>query len=185
MDNADEYKVVYLSDSLNHSLLDSSGSGNFNFNHPNGDKLSGQYYEGYMNGNFIEYKVEEKTTYYDIYQNGKFLKGNFKTDDGETGTYNETEIFPTFNGDYRLFLSRNLKYPKLALKKRITGRVLLNFEVEKDGSLTEFKVLKSASPLLDEEAVRVLSLSPKWKPGYKRGKPVRVSYTVPITFQLQ
>ena len=97
------------------------------------------------------------------------------------------EEMPKFpGGDKALieFLQKNVKYPVEAQKKGVEGRVVVNFVVEKDGSLTEIKTVKSVDPLLDEEAVRVVSAMPKWEPGKQKGKPVRVKYNVPISFKL-
>lgn len=97
------------------------------------------------------------------------------------------EEMPKFpGGDKALieFLQKNVKYPVEAQKKGVEGRVVVSFVVEKDGSLTEIKTVKSVDPLLDEEAVRVVSAMPKWEPGKQKGKPVRVKYNVPISFKL-
>jgi len=82
------------------------------------------------------------------------------------------------------FLMENMKYPKEAQSKKIEGRVIVTFIVEKDGMVTEAEVVKSVYPALDEEALRVVSIMPKWQPGMQKGKPVRVKYTIPITFRL-
>lgn len=97
------------------------------------------------------------------------------------------EEMPKFpGGDKALieFLQKNVKYPVEAQKKGVEGRVVVNFVVEKDGSLTEIKTVRSVDPLLDEEAVRVVSAMPKWEPGKQKGKPVRVRFNVPISFKL-
>ncbi|MBR5633640.1 MAG: TonB family protein [Prevotella sp.] len=97
------------------------------------------------------------------------------------------EEMPSFPGGVMAlmeFLQKNVKYPVEAQKKGVEGRVLVSFVVEKDGSLTEIKTVKSVDPLLDEEAVRVVSAMPKWEPGKQKGKPVRVKYNVPISFKL-
>ena len=82
------------------------------------------------------------------------------------------------------FLSENVKYPAEAEKAGIQGRVILTFVVEKDGSISKPTVVKSVDPLLDAEAVRVISAMPNWKPGKQNGKVVRVKYTVPLSFNL-
>ena len=101
--------------------------------------------------------------------------------------FEHVEKMPVFpGGDMAMmeFLSKNIKYPVEAQKKGLQGRVVVSFVVEKDGSLTEIKTVKSVDPLLDEEAVRVVSAMPKWEPGKQKGKPVRVKYNVPISFKL-
>lgn len=98
------------------------------------------------------------------------------------------EQMPEFPGGMKellKFLQDNLKYPENAMKNNVQGRVIVQFVVEKDGTPTEFKVLRSVDPDLDAEALRVLQTMPKWKPGMQRGEVVRVKFTVPVSFKLQ
>ena len=83
------------------------------------------------------------------------------------------------------FVAKNVQYPQEARDKEISGRVLVSFIVEKDGSIADVKVVKGIGGGCDEEAVRVVKAMPKWKPGKDKGKPVRVSYMMPFTFKLQ
>lgn len=101
--------------------------------------------------------------------------------------FNAVQIQPTFPGGeaaFAKFLSANIKYPPIAKRNNITGRVFIQFVVERDGSLTDMRILRDPGSGLGEEAVRVLKLSPQWKPGFQNSKPVRVQYTVPINFSL-
>nr|MBC7613588.1 TonB family protein [Pseudopedobacter sp.] len=101
--------------------------------------------------------------------------------------FTNVEQLPTFPGglkEFQKFLSENLKYPAKARENNIQGRVFLHFTVEKDGSLSDIKVVRGIGSGCDEEAVRVLAISPKWNPGKQNGKVVRVSYTIPIFFQM-
>ncbi len=82
------------------------------------------------------------------------------------------------------FISKNLKYPTYCQKEGIQGKVLVSFVVDKDGSTTDFRVVRSVDRYLDKEALRVLMGMPKWKPGKQKGVPVRVKYTIPINFRL-
>ena len=82
------------------------------------------------------------------------------------------------------FLKENIKYPEQAEREGIEGRVVAGFIVEKDGSVSNIEILKSVHPLLDAEVIRVLSLMPNWIPGRQNGQPVRVKYSLPITFRL-
>ena len=82
------------------------------------------------------------------------------------------------------YLSKNIKYPEAAMKKGTQGRVTVQFVVEKDGSITNVKILRGIDPELDKEAIRVISAMPKWKPGTQRGEAVRVRFTVPVMFRL-
>lgn len=82
------------------------------------------------------------------------------------------------------YLSKNIKYPEAAMKKGTQGRATVQFVVEKDGSITNVKILRGIDPELNKEAVRVISAMPKWKPGTQKGEAVRVKYTVPVMFRL-
>ncbi|HTD39099.1 MAG TPA: energy transducer TonB [Mucilaginibacter sp.] len=82
------------------------------------------------------------------------------------------------------YLMTNLKYPEEAKKNGLSGKVFVGFVVEKDGSLTDIKVIKGVSPELDAEAIRLIKDSPKWRPGSAGGVPCRVQYNLPINFQL-
>ncbi len=95
-----------------------------------------------------------------------------------------SEDMPIFPGNINKWISKNIKYPSLAADNGIQGKVYLKFVVEKDGTISNIEVVRGVDPSLDKEAVRVISKMPKWKPGKQRGKPVRVSYNLPITFQL-
>lgn len=101
--------------------------------------------------------------------------------------YDYPEQMPEFPGGgdaLDQFLKENLKYPEEAKNKQIQGKVYVGFVVEKDGSVTNIQIRKSAHPLLDAEAMRVVKLMPKWKPGSMRGKTVRTRYTLPVIFSL-
>jgi len=82
------------------------------------------------------------------------------------------------------YLAKNIKYPDDALKANTQGRVIVTFVVKEDGSISDARVVKSVSPSLDAEGLRVINAMPKWQPGKQNGTPVDVKYTVPITFRL-
>ena len=92
--------------------------------------------------------------------------------------------FPGGDAELMKFLQQNVKYPKEAQAQGKQGRVIVQFVVEKDGSITDAKVLKPVDPLLDAEALRIVNMMPKWTPGKQRGKAVRVYFTIPVTFRL-
>ena len=103
------------------------------------------------------------------------------------GVFDVVEQMPDFPGgpaELMKYLSTNVKYPEEAYSKGIEGRVILTFIVEKDGSISNVKVIKSVSEEIDAEAIRVIESMPKWKPGTQSGKAVRVKYTIPVTFRL-
>ena len=96
---------------------------------------------------------------------------------------------PSFMGgdanQFSAWVNKRLVYPEIAKENGVQGRVTLQFTVEKDGSVTKVKVLRGVDPSLDKEAVRVVSMSPKWKPGKQRDRAVPVTYTFPVYFQLR
>ena len=102
--------------------------------------------------------------------------------------FDVVEKMPEFPGgqqELMNFLMKNIKYPKEATDKGTQGRVVVQFVVNKDGSVVEPTVVKSVSPELDQEALRVVKMMPKWQPGKQNGEVVRVKYTIPVSFRLQ
>ena len=99
------------------------------------------------------------------------------------------ESMPEFPGgaqEMMKFSAENIKYPVIAQENGIQGRVICQFVIEKNGSVTDIQVVRSSGDAsLDKEAERVIKNMPKWKPGKQRGKPVRVKYTIPVAFRLQ
>lgn len=97
------------------------------------------------------------------------------------------ERLPEFPGgmvEFMKWLTKTLRYPTLAQQQKVQGRVLVAFIINKDGSITGQKVVKSVSPELDREALRVLRIMPKWKAGEDHGKPCRTYFCIPIVFKL-
>ncbi len=108
-------------------------------------------------------------------------------EDNSNQIFTAVEKNPEFPGGLAAFgnyLKNNIRYPALARENNVQGRVFLQFVVERDGSLTDIRVLRGIGSGCDEEAIRVLKKSPKWTPGIQNGSPVRVQYTVPIAFNL-
>lgn len=97
----------------------------------------------------------------------------------------EMPEFPGGMGECMKFLGKNIKYPTISQENGVQGRVIVQFVVNKDGSIVDPTVVRGVDPYLDKEALRVISMMPKWKPGKQRGKAVRVKYTVPVMFRLQ
>ena len=83
------------------------------------------------------------------------------------------------------YLSKNIKYPPIAQENGTQGRVIVQFVVNRDGSIVDAKVMRGVDPYLDKEALRVIAGMPKWKPGKQQGKAVRCRFTVPVMFRLQ
>ena len=96
----------------------------------------------------------------------------------------EKPEFPGGMSELMKFLQENVKYPEEAMKNGIQGRVVVQFIVEKDGSISGAEVIKKVNEHLDAEALRVVNAMPNWTPGKQKGKVVRVKFTLPVTFRL-
>ncbi len=106
----------------------------------------------------------------------------------ETKVFFIVEDMPVFPGGdlaLRKYIAKSIKYPVIAQENGIQGKVYVTFVVGKDGRVTNARIARGVDTSLDKEALRVVNALPKWKPGKQRGKPVNVSYTVPINFVLQ
>lgn len=117
---------------------------------------------------------------------------NTNTIGGSTETITETnkiltysEVLPSFDGDMIKYMQQNLRYPTNARENNIEGRVYVQFVVNEDGSIGNAIVKRGIGGGCNEEALRVVMSMPKWKPGMQNGRPVKVYYTLPITFMLQ
>lgn len=135
-------------------------------------------------------KIEEAPIVTEVKDEVKEVVKEEKKDEvDEDVVFKIVESKPEFpGGDQALFkyLSENVRYPAVALESGIQGRVICQFTVNKDGSICDVEVLRSAGDAsLDKEAIRVIKSMPKWTPGKQRGKPVRVSYTLPVSFKIQ
>lgn len=109
------------------------------------------------------------------------------TEKQDTAILRTVEQLPEFPGGIVMFmkwLTRNLRYPQQAQQQRIQGKVVVSFIVNKDGSIASPTIVKSASPLLDREALRVIRMMPRWKPGLEDGKPCRTMFAIPVNFVL-
>ena len=101
--------------------------------------------------------------------------------------YDVVEVMPQYPGGQiamMKYIMENIKYPKQIMEEGIQGRVTVSFIVEKDGRVSNVRLLRSVQPALDKEAVRVVKSMPKWTPGKQNGKPVRVRFNLPVMFKL-
>lgn len=106
----------------------------------------------------------------------------------DTTVYRVVEVMPSYPGDmeaFYKFLAQQMHYPKEALENGIEGRVVVRFVVEEDGRLTHFEAISSPSPLLSNEAIRVLRQMPRWNPAKRMGRNVRCQYNIPVMFRLK
>lgn len=110
-----------------------------------------------------------------------------KQEEVEEEIFVVVEQFPEYPGGQvamMKFLNDNIRYPVIAQENGIQGRVVCNFVVERDGSITDVQVVRGVDPSLDREAVRVIQQMPNWTPGRQRGQAVRVRFTLPVQFRL-
>ena len=126
---------------------------------------------------------DDNTSYPIVFKNGKEWIDSTLT----SKIFSSADQLPEFPGGvdgFLRFLGSHIRYPAAAREGNIQGRVVVSFVVEKDGSLSSFRVARSIGSGCDEEAIRVIKLSSPWKPGMKGGRPVRIQYSVPINFTL-
>ena len=110
--------------------------------------------------------------------------GNAGQEDDPEVVFITAEVNPEFNGDVFTYLSKSLKYPIIPQENGVQGKVICQFVVNRDGSITDIEVVRGVDKYLDAEAVRVIKTMPAWKPGKMNGKPVRVKFTLPVVFRL-
>ena len=109
------------------------------------------------------------------------------TEPDENSIFQVVETQPEFPGgmaELMKYLQKNLSYPKVCKEQGLQGRVIVQFVVNTDSTISDVNVIKPVNPYLDQEAVRVVKAMPKWNPGKQRGEPVRVRFTLPVTFRL-
>lgn len=152
-------------------------------------RINFMYNEGKLNGKTVSYFENGNIRGEYWFNNGKVDKEKSRcfNEKGEIIPYINYETFPSYPGGneaLKEYLQTHLKYPEIARKKKIEGRVTVRFKVNKDGSVFDVKVLHSVNPFLDQEAIRVVKKMPKWNPGTQFGLPVSVYFTVPVNFRL-
>jgi TonB family protein len=182
------YKTVSIHDTAGQNFLDENGSGLVNIEEENGDWQKAIYLNGLKTGVWESYNKKENETYTDVYQDGLYISGKTTKANGEIISYQEIEKLPEFKGGlsaFGRFLGENLRYPPDAARDGIQGRIYISFIVEKDGTFSELKIAKGVRQDLDDEALRVVKLSPIWNPALKRGITQKTSYTIPVFFQLK
>lgn len=180
------FRVLEVNDVLGKKFLDNEGNGKVDLKTADYQE-EGFYVNGYKNGLWKERDFKTNTSFEEFYDHGKFISGKRIDEDGKIINYKEKFKLPQFRGGgnkFSEYLSRRLVYPSIARANKIQGRVILNFTVEKDGSLTNLRVMRSPDDELANEALRVMTDSPNWTPGENRGKAVRVNYSLPIVFKL-
>lgn len=181
-----KYTLVSYFDSTGVQLV-KDGNGYLKEFHDKSVAEEGNYVDGVRHGVWKGTIAEEGISFEEKYDKGTFLSGKSVEPDGKVTLYTIKDVLPQFPGGEKAFgqfLSSNIKYPPEARNWGMSGRVVLSYTVEKDGSLTDIQTVSAPHYALEEEAIRVLKKSPKWKPAIKNGIPVKVRYTLPITFSI-
>jgi len=146
-----------------------------------------EYKEGKINGLYISYWENGQIKRKEYLVSDKSIEGKCFDQEGKEIKHTPMEQMPEFPGGIdRLmsFLSQNIRYPVAMMENKIQGTVIVQFIVKKDGSLSDIKIIRSIHPSGDREAIRVILLMPKWKPGIQEDEPVSVRYTLPIKFKM-
>ncbi|GAB2987795.1 hypothetical protein GCM10027049_29890 [Mucilaginibacter puniceus] len=177
--------IISNYDSLGTALV-TNGEGNFK-RYDAGFKLIAE--EGSVKGGKPdgEWKLtQDDLNFLEVYSNGKLVSGKSTNKNGEVKIYTEVGTLPSYpggTGEFLKYLSKNVRYPRSEMGNKFSGKVVVFFEVEKDGSITNIAVTQSLKPAFDAEAIGVVKQVPnKWIPATQRGVPVRSHYTATISF---
>ncbi|GEM_PF-5714152 len=149
--------------------------------------FKGAYIKNKYEGIWNWYHLNGQKSSEELYFKGKRIKAEYWDANGMRVDSTEGEHMARFNGSvqgFRKYVDSKLKYPESAVNQEDEGRVYVSFVVEKDGSLSNIKAVKSVGKALTEEALRVVRSSPKWEPAKQHNRFVRIHYTFPITFIL-
>ena len=182
-----DFEIFANYDSLGNVLAE-DGEGNFKFYN---SKFTSVILEGNLKAGKKDGKIigeQNGRTFVENFINGKFIDGVSTDKAGMTISYKDiNEALPEFLGGpigFNKYLSQNIWYPELERQQRIQGKAVVVFTVETDGSLSNIKVQHPSTKNFDNEAMRVIKKSPKWKPGIQHGVPVRTRFTQAISFTL-
>ena len=114
----------------------------------------------------------------------KYITAPLSSTPDSIRVYTKVDTMPQFREDINKYIQDSIRYPQEAKEKKIQGTVYIGLIIEKDGSISNIKVLRSYYPILTNEAIRLVSTMPNWIPGKQKGKTVRVQYIIPIHFNL-
>lgn len=163
-------------------------NGNGTYIYENDSTVIRGYYKNKKKHGKFNSHTNNKKNYEEYYKKGKIIQGKSWDKKGYEYSYKETfktPYYPKGNKGVKKHIVKNFKIPEYALENKISGRMLVSFKIEKDGSISNINVIKKLCEPCDKEAVRVVKLMEKWKPGMIRGKKVRVGYTLPITYNIE
>lgn len=146
------------------------------------------YVDSKLNGTLLTFWENGQLKRNDLFEDGTFIDGKVWNYDGVPTRHYDFMILPQFPGGVNKlmqYLVQNVRYPKQSQQNPAEGRVLVQFVVEKDGKISNVKVVKHMDTELDAEAKRVVKKMPKWTPGLEDGEKTRVMYVLPINFKLE
>ncbi len=146
------------------------------------------YKDGKKNGQLFTYWANGKLKRADKYENDKLIEGKCMTSEGRDMSHYDYEKMPEFPGGVNAlmqYVSKEIKYPKYANRSGIEGLVQVGFFVNKNGTISDIKIIQSVFNELDEEAMRIVRKMPKWQPGMEDGEAVKAAIILPIQFKLQ
>lgn len=151
-------------------------------------KVIAHYKMGVLHGELETYFSNGQLRRKDRYEDGNLLEGKCYTSTGADTTWFVYEVQAEYPGGLNAlysYIAKKVNYPKLAREGNIQGKVYVKFIVDQQGNITQAKVIKSAHPLLDEEALRVINTMPSWSPATLDGENISITYTLPISFRLE
>lgn len=143
------------------------------------------YENGKKNGEFLSYWKNGILKRKDIYKKGKLKKGDCWNKTGEKVKYYDFEIHSKYpGGKQRMyqFIKRHMRYPTLSKKYKIGGKVIVDFKIDTNGKVIDARITQSVNEEIDNEALRIINLMPRWKPAFQDGIPVKIKYRIPLTF---
>lgn len=143
------------------------------------------YENGRLHGYFVDYKPNGDTSAYQVYDNGALVKEWSSKATSEPTTFTmieEKAEFPGGRSAWLSYLGENIRYPIALRKEKITGKVVVKVYVEATGEVGNVEIVRGLHPSLDQQVVRVIKKSPKWKPAKQNGKAVRMTFEQPVTF---
>ncbi|SKB93623.1 TonB protein C-terminal [Sphingobacterium nematocida] len=179
-------RLVYYADSLNNVQI-TNGKGTARFVDKDNDVEQGEYADGVRIGHWKGTINKGKYKFEEWYEKGIIVNGETTDSLGKKIKYTKVQVQPEYPGgiqQLRMFIGNNYKYPREAIGARVVGQVTISFVVEKDGKTSSYKIIDDLGYGTGNAGVAVLKKAKDWSPGYERGIPVRVAYTLPIRLNL-
>lgn len=179
-------RLVYYADSLDNIQIN-NGSGTARFVNKDKDIEQGDYADGLRTGRWKGTMQKGKYTFEEWYEGGTIVNGETTDSLGQKIKYTKIQVQPEYPGgihELRAFIGKNYKYPREAIRAQVSGQVTITFVVEKTGKASNYKITHDLGYGTGEAGIEVLEKASDWTPGYLRGVPVRVAYTLPIRLNM-